>query len=107
MPVLVPIVAAGAGYFATGAVVGSMALGTIASVTVGVAVGAVVGAAVSAIGTLVTGGDLKENALTGAFAGALFATPLFLLPLRSGAGLRLAGAVSRRAARRPVERANC
>ena len=71
MPVLVPIVAAGAGYFATGAVVGSMALGTIASVTVGVAVGAVVGAAVGAIGTLVTGGDLKENALTGAFAGAL------------------------------------
>jgi len=71
MPVLIPIIAAGAAYFAAGAVVTAIAVTGITAVVVGVVVGAVVGAAVGAIGAAVTGGDIGEGALWGAVGGAV------------------------------------
>jgi hypothetical protein len=48
-----------------------MAMTGITAAVVGTVVGAVVGGALGAIGSLVTGGDIGEGALSGAFAGAL------------------------------------
>ena len=75
MPVLIPIIAAGAAYFGTGLVLGT-AFGVamsaaVGSVVAGVIVGAVIGAAVGAIGAAVTGGDIGEGALWGAIGGAV------------------------------------
>lgn len=77
MPVLVPIVAAGAAYFGgaavTGAAIGAgmVAAGSIGAAVVGAVAGAVVGAAVGAIGTAITGGDIGKGALYGAVGGAV------------------------------------
>jgi len=77
MPVLIPIIAAGAAYFGAGLAVGAMVTagmvvaGSVAAVVAGVVVGAVIGAAVGAIGAAVTGGDIGEAALWGAVGGAV------------------------------------
>lgn len=77
MPVLVPIVAAGAAYFGgaavTGAAIGAgmVAAGSIGAAVVGAVAGAVIGAAVGAIGTAITGGDIGKGALYGAVGGAV------------------------------------
>ena len=77
MPVLVPIVAAGAAYFGGAAVAGAaigaglVAAGSIGAAVVGAVAGAVIGAAVGAIGTAITGGDIGKGALYGAVGGAV------------------------------------
>ncbi len=77
MPVLIPLIAAGAAYFGAGLAVGAMVTagmvvaGSVAAVVAGVVVGAVIGAAVGAVGAAVTGGDIGEAALWGAVGGAV------------------------------------
>jgi len=77
MPVLIPIIVAGAAYIGSTAVVGMaitagmVAAGSFAAIAVGVVAGAVIGAAVGAIGAAVTGGDIGKGALWGAVGGAV------------------------------------
>jgi len=75
MPVLIPIIVAGAAYFGTGAVLatafGAAMVGAVGATVAGVVVGAVIGAAVGAIGAAVTGGDIGKGALWGAVGGAV------------------------------------
>jgi hypothetical protein len=75
MPVLIPIIVAGAAYFGTGAVLatafGTAMVGAVGATVAGVVVGAVIGAAVGAIGAAVTGGSIGKGALWGAVGGAV------------------------------------
>ena len=71
MPVLIPIIVAGAAYAGAAYVVTAFALVGMAAFVTGVVVGAVIGAAVGAIGAAVTGGDIGKGALWGAVGGAV------------------------------------